>query len=156
MRMSNFVLREAIVPRLKARTKDAVIREMVASLVRAGQFREEETEEVVQGVLRREALGSTGIGRNIAIPHAKHVGVTQLVGTLALSDEGIPFESIDGEAVHVLVLLVSPNNKPGEHLRALESVVRTMKDDKFILDLRKASTVDEIWALLEGGRSDTP
>ena len=146
MRMSTFIVREAIVPRLKDATKEGALREMVASLVKAGQVREEEIPEIVTGVLRREALGSTGIGRNIAIPHSKHVGVSQLIGTLAISPVGIPFESIDGEPVYVLVLLISPPNKPGEHLRALECVVRPMKDDKFVADLRAAKTADEIWA----------
>ncbi len=150
MRMSNFILRDAIIPRLKETTKEGVLQEMVASLVNVGQMRQDEIPEIVSGILRREALGSTGIGRHIAIPHAKHVGVNQLIGTLAISPIGIPFESIDGEPVHVLVLLISPPNKPGEHLRALECVVRPMKIDNFVSDLRSAKTVEEIWALIEG------
>ena len=134
MRMSSFIIRDAIVPRLRETNKEGVLREMVASLVNAGQIREEEIPEIVSGVLRREALGSTGIGRHIAIPHSKHVGVPHLIGTIAVSQVGIPFESIDGEPVYVLVLLISPPNKPGEHLRALECVVRPMKDDKFVND----------------------
>ena len=151
MRMSSFIVRDAIIPRLRETTKEGVLRELVGSLVQAGQIREEEIAEIVAGVLRREALGSTGIGRHIAIPHSKHVGVTQLIGTLGTSSAGIPFESIDGEPVHVLVLLISPPNKPGEHLRALECVVRPMKDDKFVEAIRTAKTIDEIWSLIDGG-----
>ncbi len=151
MRMSSFIVRDAIVPRLRETSKESVLRELVASLVTAGQIREEEIAEIVSGVMRREALGSTGIGRHIAIPHSKHVGVNQLIGTLGISPIGIPFESIDGEPVHVLVLLISPPNKPGEHLRALECVVRPMKDDKFVDQLRSAKTGDELWALIDGG-----
>lgn len=149
MRMSNFVVRDAIIPRLSATSREGVIREMVGSLHAAGQFRDSEIEEIVRGVLRREQLGSTGIGRQIAIPHSKHAGVDRLVGTVALSAEGVPFDSIDGEPVTVFVLLISPQDRPGDHLRALENVVRTLRNDDFVAQLRSASTVEEIWALID-------
>ena len=147
--MSNFIVRDAIIPVLTATTKEGVIRELVKSLHAAGYFRESDVEDIVKSVLRREQLGSTGIGRNIAIPHSKHASVDRLIGTLALSPNGVPFESIDGEPVYVFVLLVSPDNKPGDHLRALENVVRTMKDDAFVKNLRQATTSEAIWHLID-------
>jgi mannitol/fructose-specific phosphotransferase system IIA component (Ntr-type) len=152
MRMSNFVVRDAIIPALTANTKEGVIRELVQSLHLAGFFRERDVEDIVKSVLRREQLGSTGIGRNIAIPHSKHASVDRLIGTLALSPVGVPFDSIDGEPVFVFVLLVSPQEQPGEHLRALENVVRTMKDDTFVKNLRQSTTRDAIWNLIEGAQ----
>lgn len=149
MRMSNFIVREAIVPTLTATTKEGVIREMVKSLQSAGYFRDGDVEEIIKSVLRREQLGSTGIGRNIAIPHSKHASADRLIGTLAVSPTGVPFESIDGEPVFLFVLLVSPQDRPGDHLRALENVVRTMKDEAFVNNLRKAGSRDAIWALLD-------
>ena len=149
MRMSNFVVREAIVPSLSATTKEGVVREMVQSLHAAGYFRENDVEEIVKAVLRREQLGSTGIGRNIAIPHSKHASADRLIGTLALSPAGVPFDSIDGEPVYIFVLLVSPQDRPGDHLRALENVVRSMRDDQFVKNLRQATTRDAIWQLLD-------
>src|SRR5207248_8674188 len=83
MRMSDFVVREAIVPDLKANSKESVIREMVTSLAGAGYFRGGELEDIVKAVLKRELLGSTGIGRSVAIPHSKHSSVDRLVGTVA-------------------------------------------------------------------------
>ena len=148
MSLSTFIVREAILPALTQTTKDGVIREMVHSLCAAGQFRPEDEEDLLKAVLRREQLGSTGIGRHIAIPHAKHQATSRLVGTLALSRQGVSFDSIDGEPVFVFVLLVSPDDQPGNHLRPLESVVRTMRDDTFVQALRQATTVDEIWKLL--------
>src|SRR5262245_4000888 len=71
-RMAEFVVREAILPDLKETAKDGVIREMVKNLQSAGYFPGCETDEIVKAILRREQLGSTGIGRHIAIPHAKH------------------------------------------------------------------------------------
>lgn len=149
MRMSNFIVREAIVPVLTATTKEGVIREMVQSLHAAGHFRDADVEDIVKAVLRREQLGSTGIGRNIAIPHSKHASADRLIGTLALSPNGVPFDSIDGEPVFVFVLLVSPQDRPGDHLRALENVVRTMRDDNFVKNLRQATTRDAIWQQID-------
>jgi len=149
MRMSNFVVRDSIIPALTASTKEGVIREMVTSLHTAGYFRDNDVEEITKAVLRREQLGSTGIGRNIAIPHSKHASVDHLIGTLALSPTGVPFDSIDGEPVYVFVLLVSPQDRPGDHLRALENVVRTMKDETFVKNLRQATTRADIWHLLD-------
>ena len=69
---------------------------------------------------------------------------------LALSKDGLPFDSLDGEPVYVFVLLVSPADRPGDHLRALEAVVRTMKNEEFVRQLRGCATREEVWALLEG------
>lgn len=149
MRMSDFVVREAIVPRLTATTKDGIIREVVESLRAAGYFQAAEAENIVRAILKREQLGSTGIGRGIAIPHTKHAGVDRLVGTVAIAPDGVNFDSIDGEPVQVFVLLVSPQDRPGDHLRALENVVRSMRDDAFVKALREAPTQDAIWKLLD-------
>jgi nitrogen PTS system EIIA component len=148
MRMTDFVVREAIVPELTATTKEGVIREMVGSLGGAGFLKAAETEDIVRAVLKRELLGSTGIGRGVAIPHTKHNSVERLIGTVALSRPGVSFESLDGEPVHVFVLLISPQDRPGDHLRALENVSRSLRDDGFVRSLRQATTRDAIWDLL--------
>src|SRR5262245_34550186 len=115
MRMSEFVVRDAIIPSLVATTKEAVIRGMVESLRSAGQFRGADTEDIIRAILKRELLGSTGIGRGVAIPHTKHAGVDRLIGTLAVSHPGVAFESLDGEPVYIFVLLISPQDRPGDH-----------------------------------------
>jgi mannitol/fructose-specific phosphotransferase system IIA component (Ntr-type) len=164
MRLTNFIVRDAIIPSLSAtgkdvdprdtaavaRVKEAVIREMVGGLHSAGYFRDADLGDIVKAVMRREQLGTTGIGRHIAIPHSRHQSVDRLIGTLAKSDDGLPFDSLDGEPVYVFVLLVSPQDRPGDHLRALEAVVRTMRNEEFVRQLRACKTREEIWALLEG------
>src|SRR6516165_189018 len=150
MRMSDFVVRDAIIPELPATNKEGVIREMVEALRAAGQFRGADLEDIIRAILKREFLGSTGIGRGVAIPHTKHAGVERLVGTIAVSHKGVAFESLDGEPVYVFVLLISPQDRPGDHLRALENVSRCLRDDNFVKALRNASTREEIWRLLEG------
>jgi mannitol/fructose-specific phosphotransferase system IIA component (Ntr-type) len=149
MRMSEFVVRDAIIPSLVATTKEAVIRGMVESLRNAGQFRGADTEDIIRAILKRELLGSTGIGRGVAIPHTKHAGVDRLIGTLAVSHSGVAFESLDGEPVYIFVLLISPQDRPGDHLRALENVSRGLRDDNFVKALRAATTREEIGALLD-------
>jgi mannitol/fructose-specific phosphotransferase system IIA component (Ntr-type) len=143
------VVRDAIVPDLPGTNKEGVIREMVAALRAAGQFRGADLEDIIRAILKREFLGSTGIGRGVAIPHTKHNSVERLVGTVALSHKGIAFDSLDGEPVHVFVLLISPQDRPGDHLRALENVSRSLRDDNFVRALRAATTREEIIALLD-------
>jgi nitrogen PTS system EIIA component len=149
MRMSDFVVRESIVADLKATSKEGVIREMVESLRTAGYFKDGEMEDVVKAILKREQLGSTGIGRSVAIPHSKHSTVERLIGTVAVSHNGVNFDSLDGEPVHVFVLLISPQDRPGDHLRALENVSRSLRDDGFVRALRQTRTRDDIWELLD-------
>lgn len=149
MRMVDFVVREAINPDLASSSKEGVIREMIANLAAAGHFKGGEQEDIVKAVLKRELLGSTGIGRGVAIPHTKHGSVRRLIGTVAVSPVGVSFDSLDGEPVHVFILLVSPQDQPGDHLRALENVSRTLRDDGFVRSLRQAKTANAIWDLLE-------
>ena len=163
MRLTNFLVRDAIIPNLTATAsgvdphdtaattavKQHVISEMVTSLRAAGYFRDDDLGDIVRAVMRREQLGTTGIGHGIAIPHSRHPSVDRLIGTMAIARDGLPFESLDGEPVYVFVLLVSPQERPGDHLRALEAVVRTMRDEEFVRRLRTAKSREEIWNLLE-------
>jgi fructose-specific phosphotransferase system IIA component len=148
MRMSDFVVREAILPDLKATSKEGVIREMVDSLRAAGYFKNGEPDDIVKAIIKREQLGSTGIGHHVAIPHTKHACVDRLIGTVAVSKAGVPFESLDGEPVNVFVMLISPQDQPGQHLRALENVSRNLRDTGFVRSLCAATTAGGIWELL--------
>src|SRR5260370_13836776 len=149
MRMSDFVVREAFVQELSATSKEGVIREMVGDLRGAGYFKGGEPEDIVKAILKRELLGSTGIGRGVAIPHTKHNSVDRLIGTVALSKSGVAFDSLDGEPVYVFVLLISPQDRPGDHLRALENVSRCLRDGGFVRSLRPATSRESIWGLLD-------
>lgn len=149
MRISDFVVRESISAQLAATSKEGVIREMVENLREAGYFRASEPEDIVKAILKREQLGSTGIGRGVAIPHTKHPSVDRLIGTVGISHSGVAFESLDGEPVHVFVMLVSPQDRPSDHLRALENVSRCLRDDSFVRSLRHASQRDAVWNLLD-------
>mgnify|MGYP000644122494 CR=1 FL=1 len=149
MKFADFVVREAIKADLHAEDKPGVIREMVQALQAAGSIDKNEAESIVKGILKREELGSTGIGRGVAVPHTKHPSVERLVGNVAISRDGVDFASLDGERVYLFFLLVSPPDRPGDHLRALENISRQLRDETFCRFLKQAKTADEIWQLLE-------
>ncbi len=149
MKFADFICREAICAELGATDKEGTIREMVQSLLDAGRIGADEYEGIVKAVLKREELGSTGIGRGVAVPHTKHASVEQLVGTVAVSSKGVDFASLDGETVHLLFLLVSPPDRPGDHLRALENISRQLRDDTFCRFLKQAKSRQDIEQLLD-------
>lgn len=151
MRMCDFVCRSAILPALNATSKESVVRQMVESLAGTGVFRGNDPEEIVRAILKRELLGSTGIGKGVAIPHTKHPSVEKLVATIAVAPAGVAFDSLDGNPVYIFVLLISPQDRPGEHLRALENVSKCLRDDsQFKTALRAATDREQICVLLDG------
>ena len=149
MKLSDFVIREAVIPELTATTKEGVIREMVETLRTTGHVGNGEEERVLKAIMKREEQGTTGIGRGVAVPHTKHTGTTRLIGNVALSRSGIDFSSLDGEPVHVLFLLVSPSDRPGDHLRALETISRHLRNDTFCRFLRQATSGQQILDVLD-------
>ena len=106
MKFTDFVSREAIRAQLGANHKEGAIREMTQALLEAGRIEADEFESIVKAILKREELGSTGIGRGVAVPHTKHPSVDRLVGMVAISKEGVDFASLDGETVQLFFLLI--------------------------------------------------
>lgn len=150
MKFADFVCTAAIRPQLQSDDKNSVIIELVDSLVEAGQITAEDKSEIVDAVMKREDLGSTGIGRGVAVPHTKHPVVDKLVGTVGVSSNGIDFNSLDGENVQLFFLLVSPPDRPGDHLRALENITRHLRENEMFLKfLKQSKTADDIQQLLE-------
>jgi fructose-specific phosphotransferase system IIA component len=149
MKFSDFICREAIRTNLEASEKQAVIRAMATSLEEAKKINSKDFESIVEAILKREELGSTGIGRGVAVPHTKHPSIDKLIGTVAISEQGVNFDSLDGEKVHLLFLLVSPPDRPGDHLRALENISRQLRDDTFCRFLKQSKRPEDVWQLLE-------
>lgn len=149
MKFSDFVKTESIRADLSATDKEGVVRELVACLVESGQLKSDEQENIVEAILKREKLGSTGIGRGIAVPHTKHASVDQPVGTVGVSAEGIDFESLDGEKVQLFFMLISPPDSPGDHLKALENISKQLQDATFCRFLKQSRNAGDIQQVLE-------
>ena len=148
MKLTDFVVPDAILADLKAENKETAIREMVAALKQCGAIREEDEESIVEAIMKREQLGSTGIGNGVAVPHTKHPSVDRLVCAVALVKDGVDFSALDNEPVHILFLLISPPDRPGDHLRGLENISRHLKNQNFVKFFRQAKSKDDILELL--------
>lgn len=149
MKFADFVCREAVIPDLQATDKEGSIRELTRSLLQSHCLADDQFESIVKAILKREELGSTGIGRGVAVPHTKHPGVSRLVATVGISRAGVDFSSLDGELVQLFFLLVSPPDRPGDHLRALENISRQLREDTFCKFLKQAKTSEEVLQLLD-------
>jgi PTS system fructose-specific IIA component/PTS system nitrogen regulatory IIA component len=149
MKFSDFIVMPAIKADLAAEDKRDVIAELIHSLVEAGVVKPADQDGIVAAVMRREELGSTGIGRGVAVPHTKHPSVERLIGTVGISAEGVNFNSLDGAKVHLFFLIISPHDRPSDHLRALEQITMHLRDDAFCRFLKQARTVPDLQQLLE-------
>ena len=133
MKIMDFLDKKAISPDLKARNKEAVIKELVDLLIKADAIKSKK-EEVVKSLMAREALGSTGIGQGIGIPHGKSPHVKSLVASFGVSRQGVDFESLDGEPAHIFFLLMAPEDSAGPHLKALARISGLLKD-RYVRDM---------------------
>ena len=149
MKFSDFISEKAIRAELTADTKEGVIAELVESLLKVGEIGADEKADIIAAIMKREELGSTGIGRGVAVPHTKHGSVDKLVGTVGVSVDGVDFNSLDGEKVQLFFLLISPPERPGDHLRALENISRQLRDETFCRFLKQSKTSEDIHQLLE-------
>ncbi|MGL5097908.1 MAG: PTS sugar transporter subunit IIA, partial [Planctomycetia bacterium] len=144
MKLSDFVVREAILCDIASQTKEQAVRELIRSLVDSSAIKAEESESIIHAIMKREELGSTGIGNGVAVPHTKHPSVDRMIGTVAVSKRGLDFASIDREPVDIIFLLVSPHDRPGDHLRALENISRHLRAETFCRFLRQSKSPQEM------------
>ena len=149
MKIMDFLNPNALSSDLKAGDKKEVIKELVGLLINSGEIKQKDAEKVIKVLLEREALGSTGIGQGIGIPHGKFAGTKRLVGAFGLSRQGIDFESLDGEPVYIFFLLVAPEDSAGPHLKALARVSRLLKDKYFRDTLRSAKDEKSLLKVLK-------
>ena len=131
MKVLDFLDKNAIKANIKSIKKEDVIKELVELLCLAYSIKDKAS--LVQTLLNRESLGSTGIGQGIGIPHAKSNCVKELIAALGVSKNGVDFDSLDGEPTYIFMLLVAPEDAAGPHLKALAKISRMLKD-KFVRD----------------------
>jgi PTS system fructose-specific IIA component/PTS system nitrogen regulatory IIA component len=149
MKFSDFICTDAIRPNLEATEREAVIREMVQSLVEAKQLDSGNADDVVQAILEREELGSTAIGFGTAIPHVKHSSVNKIIGTIGICRPGVDFNSLDRLPTRVLFLLITPPDSPTDHLRALQQTASQLQIEKFRNFILQSKTVEDIVEILD-------
>jgi PTS system nitrogen regulatory IIA component len=147
MKIMDFLSDKAVSVDLRSKTKKDVINELVDLLGQAVEIKNKG--ELVNILLAREALGSTGIGQGIGIPHGKSPNVKKLTAAFALSKEGVNFESLDGEPTHIFFLLVAPEESAGPHLKALARISRLLKDKYFRDTLIKANDPKEVLKIIK-------
>lgn len=148
MSFSEFIVRGAIRADVAAGDEPSAIRELVGALSAEGALEPGVEDDVVRAVLERESLGTTGLGHDAAIPHAKHSGVKRCAGTVGVSRQGIDFHSLDGKTVHLIFLVLSPPELAAQHVKALEWIAGNLDNETFRQLLRDAQNRGQIDDLL--------
>lgn len=151
MRLSELLNAQSVTTRLKATTKREAIAEMV-ELLEAGHGMSSQG-EILDRVLRREAMMSTGIGNGIAIPHGKARMADRLVAACGVAPEGIEFESVDGEPATLFVLLVAPESGGALHVKVLANISRLLKEETVRRSLRESGSPEAFLAALKAAEA---
>ena len=153
MNFTEILKRDFILEELEARNQHDVLAELVGVFAKGGvRF---DPEAMLQVLLERERLGSTGIGEGIAIPHGKLQGLDEILLSFGRSSEGISFDAMDGKPVHLFFLLMAPENSAGLHLKILAKISRMLKDTALRNNLLQAKSKEEIWRIIEGQEQKT-
>jgi len=142
MNIMDFLSKKAILTDIKSTKKEDVIKELVDTLIDAGDIEKRCRNKLIDALMTRESLGSTAIGQGIAIPHAKSDCVSKLIAAFGLSKKGVDFDSLDGEPAYIFFLLVAPQDSAGPHLKALARISRLLKE-KYFRDNLRACTDDK-------------
>ena len=148
MKLSDIMVNEAIVPELTATNKEDAVAELVNSLAEAVAIPKKSVQEVTEAILKREGQATTGIGKGVALPHAKLKNIKKPVGTIGRSSDGIDFSALDTKPVYSVILLLSSAENPDEHLQAMETVFRHVQRDIFRKFLRQSTTQEAIVELI--------
>jgi fructose-specific phosphotransferase system IIA component len=146
MRLSELLVPGAISTRIKARTKRELLVEMVSVLEAGHGFQSQG--EILDRVMRREAMMTTGIGNGIAIPHGKARAVDRMAAAVGVCPEGVDFDSEDGQPVHLVVLIVSPESATTQHVKVLANISRLLKEESVRRGLRESRNAEDLLATL--------
>jgi mannitol/fructose-specific phosphotransferase system IIA component (Ntr-type) len=150
MKLGDLVHPDAIIAELKSTDRSGVVRDLVRLLGDAKLIDQKGVDSVVKSIIARERTrGTTGFGKGVAAPHAKVEGLPRAVAAIGRSSCGIDFASLDGEPVYVVFLILSPADRPEEHLRAMDLVFRHLQQEKFRRFLRQSDNADKIYELLK-------
>jgi nitrogen PTS system EIIA component len=145
MELSDLLLQRGIIPTLKAKTKKQALQDLgeLGTTVTGIP-----TRDLVEGLMQRERLGSTGLGGGIAIPHAKFKGLDRIHCLFARLDQPIEFEALDNEPVDLIFVLLAPEHASGDHLKALARISRLLREPSARDRLRAARDSTSLYAIL--------
>ena len=146
MKLTEILKKEFTIANLKRKDKAGILQELTDFLQSNGAIRD--TEALHSALVDRERLGSTGIGENVAIPHAKSDEIDQILTVFGRSVEGIDFDSLDQKPVHFVCLVLAPTNSTGQHLKALARISRLLKVESLRENILKAPDQDTIYSIL--------
>ncbi len=148
MLLVDMIWPKAIVTDLASTDRDGVIRELVDALADAGCLSNARTAEITSAVIKREqTTGTTGLGRGIAIPHARTDALDTPVIAIGIIRDGVDFDALDNQPVSIIFLLVSPE-KPEKHLRAMDAIIRHLQQPDLRAALRHATAPSEVLDIL--------
>ncbi|MFQ5533491.1 MAG: PTS IIA-like nitrogen regulatory protein PtsN [Sphingomonadales bacterium] len=145
MKIEELVSLNAVVADLKAKSKKQALQKLAK---RAAEITGVREREIFETILERERLGTTGVGRGIAIPHGKLTELERLYGLFARLDQPVDFESIDEQPVDLIFMLLAPESAGADHLKALAKVSRLLRDQTICDKLRGSDGPDALYALL--------
>ena len=146
MKITEILKPEFIISDLKSENKEEALEELSSFLEQKGAIKNKE--KLKKALMDREKLGSTGIGENVAIPHAKCEDISQIITLFGRSTKGIHFESLDQKPVYFICLLLAPTHSTGRHLKALARIARLMKSKVLREEILKAQDEKKIYSLL--------
>lgn len=145
--VSDYIKKDTIELNLKSKNKNSVIKEMYENLKKTGLILNEE--QALKDLYAREEMGTTGIGRGVALPHAKTDSVSELVLTIGICKDGIEYSSIDESKVNILFMFLCPQENTQEYLKVLARISRLIRNDDFRNNLLKAKSSEEIFEIIE-------
>ena len=144
----DFINQDAIIPALRGHSKKQILQELSERAARLSGLDER---EIFEAVVRREKLGSTGVGNGIAIPHGKMRNLDRMVGVFGRAPKPVAFEALDDEPVDLFFLLLAPEEAGADHLKALSRVARMLRKPDTVAALRGADDRQGIYGLMLSG-----
>lgn len=146
MKLVDVLNQDCIIANLKGSEKREVLEEMVEEL--SFKFDDVDREKLLEMLLEREKLGSTGIGYGVAIPHARLKGLNSIIVSFGRSLKGVEFQTMDERPAHLFFLIAAPEDSTATHLKILARISRLLKDVVFRKRLMEASTQEEIYNII--------
>ena len=144
MKLTEIISKKAIIPVLKATDKKGAIQELVQAARKAYDGEKFVVTGIVDAIVQREKIGSTGIGGGVGVPHAKLEGIKNVIGAFGRSAVPLDFNAVDGQPVSLIFLIIAPPSKNEQYLKALQKVMSAIKKPNVVRFLKGAKTGREI------------